>query len=98
MDLAIRLTDQESCRVDKYLGKTTQEEIPLQDFLGELELLSRFFKVKVHVQSADKICQRFRVLITFLFHNTDQVLELLLVGVAVAGAEAVGYDGGGEIA
>jgi len=87
-----------SRRVDKQVCGAQQEEVVLQNFLRLAELLLRLLKVKVDVQSLDEVGDRVIVLVAFLSHDPDEILELLLVLVRVPATVTAGDDGSSEVA
>lgn len=98
VDLAVALRDEMPGRVDECVSGAEQEEVVLEDLLGLAQLLLGLLEVKVDVQGLDEVGDGVGVLVRFLAHDADQVLELALVLVAVAGAAAAGDDGGGQVA
>src|SRR5690242_14871261 len=84
--------------VDECVGGGEQEKVVLKNLLGLAELLLGLLKVKVDVQGLDEVGDGVGVLVALLADDADQVLELALVLVRVAGAAAAGDDGGGQVA
>lgn len=74
-----------------------QEEVVLQDLLGNAKLLLCLLKVEIKVESTDEIGKWIRVLVSLLPHDPDEVLQLLLVSIAVSAPVPVRDDGGGEV-
>ena len=98
MDLAVALRDKMPGCVDECVGGAEQEEVILEDLLSLAQLLLRLLKVEVDVQGLDEVGDGVGVLVPFLAHDADEVLELALVLVAVAGTAAAGDDGCGQVA
>ena len=98
VDLAVALGDEVAGGVDKGVGGAEQEEVVLENLLGLAELLLGLLEVKVDVEGLDEVGDGVGVLVTLLADNADQILELALVLVRVAGAAAAGDDGSGEVA
>lgn len=98
VDLAVALRDEMPGGVDECVGGGEQEKVVLENLLGLAELLLGLLKVKVDVQSLDEVGDGVGVLVALLADDADQVLELALVLVRVAGAAAAGNDGGGQVA
>ena len=87
-----------SRRIDELVRGAKQEEIILKNLLRLAELLLRLLKVKVNVQRLDEVGNWIAVLVAFLPHDPDEVLELLLVLIRVSATVAASDDSGGEIA
>jgi hypothetical protein len=100
VNLAVALGDEMSRRIHKRIRRTEQEEIVLENLLRLAELLLCLLKVKVDVQSLDKVGDGVVILVALLPYNTDEVLDLLLVLVGIAaggGPVAASDDGSGEV-
>jgi hypothetical protein len=98
VDLAVALRDQMPRGIDESIRGAKQEKVVLENLLGLAKLLLGLLKVKVNVQGLDEVGDGVGVLVALLAHDADQVLELALVLVRVAGAVAAGDDGGGQVA
>lgn len=98
VDLAVALGDQMPRGIDKCIRSAKQEEVFLENLLGFTQLLLGLLEIKVDVQRLDEVGDRVGVLVALLAHDADEVLELALVLVRVAGAVAAGDDGGAQVA
>lgn len=97
MDLAVRLEEEVAGRVDERVANRHEEEVGPQHLLGARKLPLRLLKVKVDVESANKIRHGVGVLVSLLLHYADNILQLLLVGSSVACAAATGDDNDGQV-
>jgi hypothetical protein len=97
VDLAVAFRDQVPCRVDKAIRAGTEEEVIPQNFFRLQQLLLGLFEIKVHVQRFDKVGQRVGILVPFLLDHPYQVLQLLLVRIAIPALAAVSNDSRSQI-
>lgn len=97
VNLAVAFRDEVAGRVDKRLGRGNQEEVALENLLGLTELALGLFEIKVDTERGNKLGDGVTVLVKLLLDDTDEILELLLVGARVAGAIAVGDYRSGEV-
>lgn len=99
VDLAVALGDQVTGSLNEGIGSRNEEEVAPQHILGLTQLLLGLLKVEVNVQRLNEVGDGVGVFVALLANDADQVLQLLLVDVAVlVGTVAVGDDGGGEVA
>ena len=83
--------------LNKLVRQTGKEEITFQHRLNLHQLLLRQFKIKIHIQSIDKLGDGIGILVCLLFDDTDKLANLFLVGVRVAFAEMGSDYCGGDI-
>lgn len=90
-----------SCGILECIGERSKEEVALEDGVGLCQALLCLFKVKVYVESANKLADWIGVFVSLLSHDAHEILELLLVRRVAAlcdGAVSVGDDCCGEVA
>lgn len=83
--------------VDKGVGRRGEEEVAAADILSLAEGLAGGVEVVGNVEGVDELGDWVGVLIGFLAHVADNVLELLLLGRAVSRAGTAGDDGGDQV-
>lgn len=96
-DLAVALADEVSGSVDKGVGGRSKEEVASADLLSHGQGLAGSLKVVGNVQSADELGDGVGVLVGLLADVADNVLDLLLLDGAVAGATAASNNGGDQV-
>lgn len=79
MNPTIRYGNQMSCTLNKLICQTRQEEITFQHRLNLHQLFLCQIKIKIHIQSINKLSNRIRVLICFLLYNFDEFTDLFVV-------------------
>src|SRR3981189_1901405 len=97
MNPTIRFRNQMSRTLNKLVRQTSKEEITFQHRLNLHQLLLRQFKIKVHIQSIDKLSDGIGILVSLLFDDTDKLANLFLIGVRVTFAEMGSDYCGGDV-
>lgn len=79
--------------LNERIGSRNEEEVAPEHVLSFTQLLLSLLEVEVDVERLDEIGDRVGVFVVFLTHNTDEILQLLLVKAVVpVCAIAVGDD------
>jgi hypothetical protein len=97
VNLAVALRDQVTGCIDEKLSSRDQEEVRLENLLSERKLSLGFLKVEVDVKSTDKVSDRVGVLVDLLLHDTNDILQLLLVLARVSRAATASDDGSSQV-
>ena len=97
MNPTIRLRNQMSRTLNKLFCQTSQEKITLQYRLHLHQLLLRQLKIKIHIQSINKLSNRIRILIRLLLDDTDEFANLFLICIRVTFAEVGSYYRGSNV-
>lgn len=101
MNLAVRLGNEMSGGILEGVGERGKEKVGLENGVGLGQTLLSLLKVKVDVESPDKLADGVGVLVGLLSYDAHKILELLLVRAVAAlgdGAVSVGDYCGGEVA
>ena len=67
--------------LNKLIRQTRQEKITFQHRFNLHQLLLRQIKIKINIQSINKLGNRIRVLICLLFYDFDELPDLFVVDV-----------------
>lgn len=97
-DLAVALADEVAGGLDEGIGGGGEEEVAAADILGGAEGLAGGVEVVGDVEGVNELGDGVVILVGLLADVADDILQLLLVERAVAGAVAAGDDGGDEVA
>ena len=90
VDLAVRLGDEVTGRLDERVGGGDKEEVGAENLLSLDELLLGLLEVKIDVKGLDEIGDWVAVLVVLLLDDADDILKLLLVLAGVASAGEIG--------
>lgn len=96
-DLAVALTDKMAGGANEGICRRSQEEIAAAHLLRQKESLTSGVEVVGDVEGVDELGNRVGILVGLLANISNDILELLLLDGAVAGACATGDNGGDQV-